>query len=43
MKTVLHLADTRSNVDQWLKARHTFSFADYYRRTHPLWRVAGTE
>lgn len=31
MKTVLHLADTRSNVDHgWLKARHTFSFADYY-------------
>lgn len=31
MKTVLHLADSRSNVDHgWLKARHTFSFADYY-------------
>ena len=31
MKTVLHLADSRSNVDHgWLKARHTFSFANYY-------------
>lgn len=31
MKTVLHLADSRSNVDHgWLKARHTFSFAGYY-------------
>lgn len=31
MKSVLHLADSRSNVDHgWLKARHTFSFADYY-------------
>lgn len=31
MKAVLHLADTRSNVDHgWLKARHTFSFANYY-------------
>lgn len=31
MKTVLHTADSRSNVDHgWLKARHTFSFAGYY-------------
>lgn len=31
MKTVLHLADSRSNVDHgWLQARHTFSFAGYY-------------
>ena len=31
MKTVFHPADSRSNVDHgWLKARHTFSFADYY-------------
>lgn len=31
MKTVIHKADSRGAVDHgWLKAKHTFSFANYY-------------
>jgi quercetin 2,3-dioxygenase len=34
MKTVLHKADTRGAADHgWLKAKHTFSFANYYDPT----------
>lgn len=37
MKTIIHKAETRGAADHgWLKAKHTFSFANYYdpRRIH---------
>jgi redox-sensitive bicupin YhaK (pirin superfamily) len=31
MKTIIHKAETRGAADHgWLKAKHTFSFANYY-------------